>query len=145
MVEIVQAKPSDADRLSTVVDQIDAILDAPGNPQLVGPDGKHVELPRSVVQALEAVVEALARGEAVTVVSQGQELTSQQAADLIHVSRPFLIKLLDRGDLPFHKVGSHRRIRVEHALAYRERRDKERDAALRELTRLSEELHGGYR
>lgn len=59
--------------------------------------------------------------------------------------RPHLIKLLGQGDIPFHRVGTHRRIKIEDVLAYRERREAERSAALTELTRLSEELPGGYR
>ena len=77
--------------------------------------------------------------------SHGQELTSQEAAGLLGVSRPHLIKLLDRGELPFHRVGTHRRIRIEDVLEYRERRRAERKAGLDELARLSEHLPGGYR
>lgn len=87
----------------------------------------------------------MSRGESVTVIPHDKQLTSQEAAEILSVSRPHLIELLDRGELPFHRVGTHRRIKIEDALAYRERRDAERRAALAELTRLSEELPGGYR
>jgi excisionase family DNA binding protein len=79
------------------------------------------------------------------VIPHDKQLTSQEAAEILSVPRPHLIKLLDRGELPFHRVGSHRRIKIGDALAYRERRDAERRAALAELTRLSEDLPGGYR
>jgi excisionase family DNA binding protein len=102
-------------------------------------------LPPSAIEGLKVVVDALMSGQSVTLVSQDEELTSQGAADMLHVSRPHLIKLLDQGKLPFHLVGTHRRIRLEDVLAYRDRRDAERDAALKELNRLSEELPGGYR
>jgi excisionase family DNA binding protein len=71
--------------------------------------------------------------------------SGRSSAEVLSVSRPHLIKLLDRGELSFHRVGTHRRIKIEDALAYRERRDTERRATLAELTRLSEELPGGYR
>jgi excisionase family DNA binding protein len=70
---------------------------------------------------------------------------ARSAADILVISRPHLIKLLDRGEIPFHRVGTHRRLKINDVLAYRDRRAAERDAALRELTSLSEELPGGYR
>ena len=114
-------------------------------PYLLGPAGERVELPDSALEALRVIIETMAQGRSITLVPHDKELTSQGAADILHVSRPHLIKLLDRGELPFHLVGTHRRIKIEDVLAYRDRRDAERDAALRELTRLSEELPGGYR
>jgi excisionase family DNA binding protein len=141
---VVRAEPSELDQIGALRDQIEAMLQGPQT-YLLGPDGERIELPPSAVEALKAVIDALMRGQSVTLISQDKELTSQGAADMLHVSRPHLIKLLDRGEIPFHLVGTHRRIRLEDVLAYQERRDAERDAALRELTRLSEELPGGYR
>jgi excisionase family DNA binding protein len=142
---VLRAQPSELDRFSALRDQIDAILQGPNETYLVGPDGDRIELPPSAVEALKVVVDALTRGQSVTLVSHDKELTSQAAADMLHVSRPHLIKLLDRGEILFHRVGTHRRIRLEDVLAYQDRRDAEREAALAELTRLSEELPGGYR
>ena len=142
---VVHPDPSEADRFSVLRDQIDWVFTGPQAPYLLGLDGERIELPDSAFEALRLVIEMLARGESITLVPHGKELTSQRAADMLRVSRPHLIKLLDRGELPFHRVGTHRRIRVEDVLAYRERRDSERKAALDELTRLSEELPGGYR
>jgi excisionase family DNA binding protein len=116
----------------------------PGKPYLLGSDGERIDLPESALEALRVVIEAMADGRSITLVPDDKELTSQEAADILHVSRPHLIKLLDRGELPFHLVGTHRRIKMEDVLVYRDRRAAERDAALRELTRLSEELPGGY-
>lgn len=128
--------------LRTRLDELDA-AQAPA--ALVGPDGERVSLPASAFAALRAVVDGMARGETLTLIPQGTELTTQQAADLLHLSRPYLVRLLDAGEIPHHRVGTHRRVRVEDVLAYRERRDGRRRDALRELTRLSEELPGGYR
>ena len=70
----------------------------------------------------------------------GAELTTQEAADLLNVSRPFLIGLLEDGQLPHHKVGTHRRVRFADLMTYKRRRDAESEEALRELTALSQEM-----
>jgi excisionase family DNA binding protein len=89
-----------------------------------------VELPAEVYQVLRQVVEALQEGLAVTVAPQTVKLTTQQAAELLGVSRPTVIKLLDENKIPFDRVGSHRRILLRDLLAYRERRRAEQYAAL---------------
>lgn len=111
--------------------------------QLVGPQGERISLPPSVFHVLERVIEVLARGDAITVVPVGKQLTTQQAADLLNVSRQYLVRLLDEDRLPYTRTGKHRRLRIEDVLAFKEKRDQERGAALDELTQLSEEL-GGY-
>jgi excisionase family DNA binding protein len=111
--------------------------------ELIGPQGKRVQLPESVFYVLERVAKVLADGDAVTVVPVGKELTTQRAADLLNVSRQYLVRLLDAGQLPYTRTGKHRRLRVEDVLAFKEKRDQERKAALDRLTELSEEL-GGY-
>ena len=82
-------------------------------------------------------------GPRVTVVPIGKELTTQQAADLLNVSRQYLVRLLDEGKVPFTKTGKHRRLRMEDVLAFKQTRDKDRKTALDRLTELSEEF-GGY-
>jgi excisionase family DNA binding protein len=111
--------------------------------QLVGPKGEAIAVPEAVFRVLERVVEVLAHGDAITVVPVGKELTTQQAADLLNVSRQYLVRLLDEGRILHTKTGKHRRLRVEDVLAFRSARDSERDASLRALTELTEEL-GGY-
>jgi excisionase family DNA binding protein len=142
---VLHAASSEADELRALRDRIDAALRGSQAPYVLGPDAGGIELPVSVLEALKLIIDILARGQSITLVPHDKALTSQEAADILHVSRPHLIKLLDRGELPFHKVGSHRRLKIEDVLTYRERRDAARDAALSELTRLSEELPGGYR
>ncbi len=108
--------------------------------KLVGVEGGSVALPDSVVRLLGQLVQALAREQAVAVVPIGRELTTQQAADLLNISRPYLIQLLDRGEIPHRKTGTHRRIALPDLLAYKERRDARRTQALDDLVRLSQEM-----
>lgn len=95
-------------------------------PEWRGPRASHeiraIGLPDAAFEALKLIVHALARGQTITIIPHDKELTAQAAADLLHVSRPDVIKLLEAGELPFHRVGTHRRIRLEDVIAYRERR-----------------------
>lgn len=111
--------------------------------QLVGPNGEATSIPESVFYVLERVAEVMARGDSITVVPVGKEVTTQQAADLLNVSRQYLVRLLDEGRIPFRKTGKHRRLRIEEVLAFKEERDKDRRAGLRELSRLTQDF-GGY-
>jgi excisionase family DNA binding protein len=111
--------------------------------QLVGPTGESIAIPESVFRVLERVAEVMARGDSITVVPVGRELTTQQAADLLNVSRQYVVRLLDEGRIPYGKTGKHRRLRIEDVLAFKETRDKDRRAGLRELSRMTQEL-GGY-
>lgn len=97
-------------------------------------------LPAAAVRLLGAVLTELAKGNAVTLMPHHAELTTQEAADLLNVSRPFLIGLLERGELPHHKVGTHRRVRFSDLMTYKRRRDSERESSLREIAALSQEM-----
>jgi excisionase family DNA binding protein len=111
--------------------------------KLVGPKGETIPLPESVFYMLERVAEVLARGDSITVVPVGREVTTQQAANLLNVSRQYLVRLLDEGRIAYRKTGKHRRLRIDDVLAFKEKRDKDRRAGLRELSQLSQEF-GGY-
>ena len=111
--------------------------------QLVGPKGENIPLPESVFYVLERVVEVMARGDSITVVPVGREVTTQQAANLLNVSRQYLVRLLNEGRIPFRNTGKHRRLLVTDVLAFKEKRDKDRRAGLRELSQLTEDF-GGY-
>jgi excisionase family DNA binding protein len=109
-------------------------------------DGKEtaVELPREVVALLVEVLGQIANGNGVRVVPVHAELTTQQAADILNVSRPHLVKLVENGAMPFHMVGTHRRIRLGDLLDYKARFEAEQDAHLAELTAEAQKLGLGY-
>jgi len=111
--------------------------------QLVGLDNERVSIPTSLYEALRRIIPLLVRGDAVSLVPVHQEVTTQQAADLLNVSRPHLITLLDRKQIPFTKVGTHRRIRFVDLMRYKLRRDAERRQAINAMTALAEEF-GAY-
>lgn len=118
---------------------------ASGNGQfsVVAADRRAVPLPGTVVQLLRQLVGTLAKGDALALVAVQQELTTQQAADLLNVSRQYLVRLLDEGKLPFRKTGTHRRLKLEDVLSYKRQRDSSRANALDELSRMTQEA-GGY-
>lgn len=103
-----------------------------------------IELPTSALRLLVDVLSELAEGNAVKVVPVHAELTTQEAADLLNVSRPHLVKLLETGGLPFHKTGKHRRVRFDQLMKYKTLRDQESAAAMTELTQQAQELRMGY-
>jgi excisionase family DNA binding protein len=109
-------------------------------PRLVGPDGEAIELPEPIFRLLRQIVPHLKKGHALSLVPLHKELSTQQAADLLNVSRPFLIGLLERGEIPYTKVGKHRRIRFGHLIAYKRARDAGRRETLRRLTQLGQEF-----
>ena len=108
--------------------------------RLVGPDGDAMELPEGIHELLVSIVENLKAGNGVTVIPMHAELTTVEAAELLNVSRPYLIKQLQAGELPYHMVGTHRRLRLADVLAYRDRMDQEAEAALAAMTAEAEEL-----
>lgn len=111
--------------------------------ELVGPGNRTIAFPESAFYLLERLVEVLARGDAITLVPVHTELTTQQAADILNMSRQYLVRLLDDGEIPSTRTGSHRRIRFVDVVEYKQKRDRERLDSLDELARLSQE-YGGY-
>jgi excisionase family DNA binding protein len=103
-----------------------------------------VELPTSALRLLVDILGELALGNSVKVVPVHAELTTQEAADLLNVSRPHLVKLLENGALPHHKTGRHRRVLFSDLMAFKQERDENSRQAMDDLARLSEELGMGY-
>ena len=104
------------------------------------PDGTSVRIPKAAVDGLIELLTAAAEGDEATIVRSPRELTTQQAAKVLNVSRPTIVKLIDDGVLPARKVGSHRRVPLTDLLAFRQNVVAKRRAALDEMTTDAEEL-----
>jgi len=107
-------------------------------------DGDEVTLPAPAVQLLVRLLVEMANGNAVTLTPIHAELTTQQAADLLGVSRPFLIKQLEDGLIPYRNVGAHRRILLKDVIDYKRDIDAKRLEVLAELVKLGQEMDMGY-
>jgi excisionase family DNA binding protein len=95
--------------------------------------GDQVEIPEEIHRVLLQVIDSMQRGLAVSILPQSKTLTTQQAADLLGISRPTLVKLLDKQKLPFERVGTHRRLLLVDVMAFRDRRRQEQYDALEEM------------
>lgn len=103
-------------------------------------DHETLNLPRSALELLARVLAHMAAGQGVSIVPSHAELTTQQAADLMNVSRPFLIGLLEAGEIEYRTVGKHRRIRAQSLMEYIAADDRTRREAADELTQLNQEM-----
>lgn len=110
----------------------------------VGEGEAPITVPFSAIKLLQMILTQMAQGNAVNLIPVNAKLTTQQAADLLNVSRPFLIKLLEKGEIPFEKVGTHRRINAEDLLKYQVKFEERKRKALDELTKQAQELEMGY-
>jgi excisionase family DNA binding protein len=114
--------------------------------QIVTPDGKvsKIHIPASALKLLVDILVQMAEGSAVTLLPIHAELTTQEAADLLNVSRPYLVKLLNEKKIPFRKVGTRRRILTEDILKYKENIDSARLKTLEKLAKQAQDYDMGY-
>ena len=127
--------------LETEEDQIAEIrrLVQEGRTRLVGLDGRQIKLPDTVQELLLTILKNLHAGKAVSIIAEHQDLTTQRAANILGVSRPFLVRLLEDGEIPFHMVGSHRRVYLRDLFAYKHRRDNARHEAIDRMARAEQD------
>ncbi len=107
-------------------------------------DGSILALPNMVKTLFQSILTELSEGNMVNIVPIHAELTTQEAANYLNVSRPYLVKLLHDGKLPFHKIGSHRRIKYEDLKLFIAKQEKQRLQSMQELADQAQELDMGY-
>jgi len=117
------------------VRELQRLLQSTGRASLVGPKGEALPLPEPVYDLLLAILRNLQEGKAISLVPYMQELTTQQAADILGVSRPFFVGLLADGKLRYHRVGTHRRVYLKDLLEYKKARDVARHEGLNQMAR----------
>ena len=105
----------------------------PARARLIGPDGSHLDIPDELYGILRDVVKALSQGLAISIAPHNTMLTTQEAADLLNISRPTLVRLLRDGDIPHTMRGRHRRVMLRDVLHYRERTRSERRQTLDQM------------
>jgi len=103
-----------------------------------------ISIPVTAFRLLNSILTEMAQGNAVTLIPVHAELTTQQAADILNVSRPFLIEQLEKGVIPYRKVGTHRRVMFKDLMEYKQTMDHNRLKALEELSVIDQELGLGY-
>src|SRR3954453_6337256 len=129
---IITPDPAEETEMRRLEQEINEIVKTHGRAKLVGPDGEEVPIPQSAFTALAHAARDMASGKTIMLMPRDKELTTQQAAELLNVSRPYLVRLLDAGAIPSTKTGSHRRVLAEDVISYRRTRALERRARLRE-------------
>lgn len=110
----------------------------------IEPDEDAIVIPTSAIRLLADILTEMAKGNALALVPVNAELTTQQAAELLNVSRPFVVEQLENGTIPFRKVGTHRRIVFRDLMAYKQTMDQHRLQALEELSKLDQHHKLGY-
>lgn len=107
-------------------------------------EGQTITIPSSVLPQLAEILSHLAKGNTVNIVPLKSELTTSEAAEILNVSRPYLVELLESGKIPFRKVGVRRRILTQDLMVYKEKIDSQRGNVLAELSAQAQELNMGY-
>ena len=137
-VDLTTIAPSEDERV-TLGHLSDVLPPWPAEARLISPRGDEIVIPHSLYDVLVRAARQLSQGRAVALVPAGRDLTTQEAADLLNVSRPFLIRLLEQGELPHTFAGSHRRVKLSDVLAYRDKRSARRSELLDVMLREAQE------
>lgn len=122
---------SDHDR--ELLDKLYDVINGDERPVLLGREGAHIQFPEPVFHLLTEIVRKMHRGQSVVVLNTNEELTTQSAANQLGTSRPYVVKLLEEGRIPYHMVGSHRRVYLKDLLAYQKKRDQKRRQGMDDL------------
>lgn len=107
-------------------------------------NGEFLKIPKKAVLLLFEILDSMAQGKSFTLIPSDSEISTQQAADMLNVSRPHIVKLLEDGVIPFKKVGTHRRIDIKHLIRYQQKIEENRKEKLDFLTKQAQELNLGY-
>lgn len=110
----------------------------------VAGDEARIKIPVRALEHLQEILQSMAEGKTVSLIDNEEELTTQEAADILNISRPYLVKLLESGEIPFTKVGKHRRVRFKDLNAYKKKHKRKRQRHLKELAKQAQELDMGY-
>ena len=125
--------------------KIAAVIGQGDTAQLCVHDGDdRIVVPMAAMRLLAEILNQMAQGNALALMPVGYMLTTQQAADLLNVSRPYFVKLLEQGEIPFSKAGRHRRVKHEDLLTYMQQIDVESNEAMVALSKQAQELDMGY-
>lgn len=124
--------PSTIDREE--LDKVFAAFSQPGHVAFIDKDGNRTEIPEPIYHHLMRIARMMQQGQAIVMLPENEKFTTQAAANYLGMSRQFLVNLLENGDLPFHKVGSHRRITFKDLIAYEKARDSKRRKSLDALS-----------
>ena len=123
---------------------LDSLSFKKSSPAYLSIEGEKVELPQSAVKLLFEILNQIAEGNSLTLVPKHASLSTQEGAELLNVSRPFFIKLLETGEIPFQKVGNRRRVFADDVLKYKEKKLKARRKILQNLVDEAQDLDMGY-
>ena len=108
--------------------------------QFTTSQGDSIPIPQKVTEVLRTVIDIMAQGKGISLVPVADEVTTTQAAEILNISRPYLMKLINNDQIPYHQVGTHKRILLKDLLEYKKSRDAKRQEGLQKLTELSQEL-----
>lgn len=132
--------PEEINSAAHAATAIAVAMDADGNLKISGQNGDQVHIAPAVGHLIVDLLGHVASGNMVTLVPVGTMLTTQEAADMLNVSRPHLTKLLKSGHIDFVEVGKHRRVSLEALMSYRDKKRQERETVLEDLARLGQEF-----